>query len=355
MALKLDIKKKGEHIVKRTNRKFNFKKFVESGCVDIEAFKNACRKDENLMIYTCLTDEELKPYLDKVKEFKTVDEITTWLSANQPYMNENVERYDRCCDSLAKYLKGFIEYSAFRSANANGSYEDFTSEFWLKYVRVYEFYRTRWFFREDLKKDTTVKYVKLLYKEFLYLVRSSISSERKHIGFKATQDNDASIFKQSLDTKFEQTSSSKNSEKTLGDVLPDETVNEETLFENAHASNIIAKALKIAESYPEGKELYDKIADFYEKQDTVGVDKKVVVLAKIFLYRAGLVSPKVLTFIKGLSPTYKQTYGISNMRLLRLLGENKQKKNKHIKTSKERSKDENLGWRDLILMRRGEL
>ena len=54
-----------------------------------------------------------------------------------------------------------------------------------------------------------------------------------------------------------------------------------TLPKNFALANwgIIAKALKIAESYPEGKELYDKIADFYEKQDTVGVDKKVVVLA----------------------------------------------------------------------------
>ena len=270
-------------------------------------------------------------------------------------MNENVERYDRCCDSLATYLKGFIEYSAFRSANANGNYEDFTSEFWLKFVRIHEFYRTRWFFREDMKKDTTVKYVKLLYKEFLYIVRSSISSERKHIGFKATQDNDASIFKQSLDTKFEQKSSNKNSEKTLGDVLPDENVNESTLLENAHASNLISKALKIAKEYPDGRELYNEIADFYEKQDTAGVDKKVIVLAKIFLYRAGLISPKVLTFIKGLSPTYKQIYGISNMRLLRLLSESKLKKSHKIKTSKERSKDENLGWKELILMRRGEL
>lgn len=356
MTLKLNLAKKNERIVRGTNRKADFNKFIASGYTDLDCFRKVCKNDEDLMIYCCLTNEELAPIIEKIKEIPTVEEKRLYLKKRQPYMNETLERYDRCCEFLASHLKGFIEYSAFRSANANGSYEDFTSEFWLKYVRVCEFYRTRWFFQKDLKKKTTVKYKKLLYREFLYVLRSSISSERKHLAFKATQDMDASVFKASLDTKFEQQKSgNKNSEKTLGDVLPDQQVSEETLLENAHTTSLIDKALSIAKTYPDGLALYDKIADFYEKQDTAGVDKKVVVLAKIFLYRAGLVSPKVLAFIKGLSPTYKQTYGISNMRLVRLLSENKPKKTHRIKTSKERSKEGNLGWKELIIMRRGEL
>lgn len=356
MTLKLNLAKKNERILRKTNRKADFNKFVASGYTDLDIFRRVCKNDENLMIYCCLKDSELREIVEKIKTIPTSDEQMAYLKRYQPYMNENLERYNRCCEFLAGHLKGFIEYSAFRSANANGSYEDFTSEFWLKYVKVCDFYKERWFHQETLGKKTKVKYKKLLYKEFLYVLRSSISSERKHLAFKATQDMNASVFKASLDTKFEQQKSgNKSNEKTLGDVLPDQQVSEETLVENAHTMSLIQKALNIAKTYPDGKALYDKIADFYEKQDTAGVDKKVVVLAKIFLYRAGLVSPKVLTFIKGLSPTYKQTYGISNMRLLRLLSENKPKKQHKIKTSKERSKEGNLGWKELIIMRRGEL
>ena len=52
-------------ISKRTNRKQNLKKFIESGYTDIQAFLNACRNDEDLLIYTCLKPEELQEIIEK--------------------------------------------------------------------------------------------------------------------------------------------------------------------------------------------------------------------------------------------------------------------------------------------------
>ena len=94
------------------------------------------------------------------------------------------------------------------------------------------------------------------------------------------------------------------------------------------------------------------IKDFYEKQDPIGFDKKTILLGKIFLYKAGLVSPKILQFIKALSSTYKARYGISQARV-----DVQIKEQKKIMTGKsiKRTKTEDMGWRELIFRKRGEL
>ena len=134
------LKIKKAKLSKRTNRKQNFKKFIESGYVNYQAFLNACKNDENLLIYTCLQKEELEVYIEKMKEFETVDDQIKYLVNNQPYANETVERFDRVVESIAKYLKGYIEYNGFRMANSSGDNEDWTSEFWAKYCKICDFY-----------------------------------------------------------------------------------------------------------------------------------------------------------------------------------------------------------------------
>lgn len=335
-------------ISKRTNRKQNFKKFVESGFTDKQAFLGACKNDENLMIYTCLKDDELQEIFEKLKQFKDVDEVVNYLVNNQPIMNSDPERFDRCCASLATYLKGYIDYNAFRLVNRHNDSQDWGSEFYLKYVKICNFYRTRWFFPETLEKPSTVQYNPMQYKEFLYIVRLSISGDRRHKAFLATQDEESSIFKLSLDSKVED---DKN-EKSLSDVIADSSCDIEQITSSANVSTIIKKALELVKQYPDAEKCYDKIKDFYDKQDPIGFDKKTLLLGKIFLYKAGLVSPKILSFIKALSPTYKTRYNLSQGRVNAQINELKK-----IKSGKiiKKPKVTDLGWRDLILKKRGEL
>ena len=335
-------------ISKRTNRKLSFKKFIESGYTDIGAFLSACRNDEDLLIYTCLTQEELEEVIEKIKPFEKIEEKIDYLINNQPIMNSDPERFDRCTKSLVTYLKGYIEYNGYRLANSNGNYEDQAAEFYLKYVKICNFYRTRWFFPDSLKKTSTVQYNPMLYKEFLYIIRLSISGDRKHKAFLATQDEDASIFKLSLDSKIDDG----KGEKILGDVVPDTQHSIEYTQNETEVNNILSKALVLMEKYPDALKIRDKIKDFYEKQDPIGFDKKTILLGKIFLYKAGLVSPKILQFIKALSSTYKARYGISQARV-----DVQIKEQKKIMTGKsiKRTKTEDMGWRELIFRKRGEL
>ena len=308
-------------ISKRTNRKQNLKKFIESGYTDTQAFLNACRNDEDLLIYTCLKPEELQEIIEKIKPLKTIEETVDYLVNNQPIMNSDPERFDRCIQSLVMYLKGYIEYNGYKLANSNGNYEDQAAEFYLKYVKICNFYRTRWFYPETLKKASTVQYNPMLYKEFLYIIRLSISGDRKHKAFLATQDENASIFKLSLDSKIDDG----KGEKRLGDVVPD------TQHSIEYAQNM---------------------TEVNEKQDPIGFDKKTILLGKIFLYKAGLVSPKILQFIKSLSSTYKLRYNISQARVnVQIQEQKKIMAGKSIK----KTKTEDLGWRELILRKRGEL
>ena len=345
-------KMKKAKLVKRTSRKQNFKKFIESGYTDISSFLNACKNDENLLIYTCLKKDELQVYIDTMKQLNTIDEQIEYLVNNQPMMNETEERFNRCVESMAKYLKGYIEFNGFKLANAEGDAEDWAAEFWAKYCKICEFYRMRWFHKDKLieqKKKTSVEFNPIQYKEFIYIIRMSISGERKHLAFLATQDTNSSVFRSSIDDKLE---SDKDNEKTLGDILQDETNDGEAITEQVNVTKLIDKALNLCENYPDAKERYDLIKDLYENQNIEDHDKKTIILSKIFLYKAGLVSPKILAFIKSLSATYKARYNISAARV------NTQIQNmKKVNTGKtiKQTDTKKMGWRDLILHKRGEL
>lgn len=334
-----------KRIVKRVNRKQNLKKFIDSGYENIDLFLGACKNDEDLLIYTCLEPEELQFYIDKMKTFSTVQEQVQYLIENQPFMNETVRRFDRCVKILASYIKGYINFNGFLMANSDGDNKDWSSEFWLKYCKICNFYRTRWFFPESLKKKSTVAYNKILFKEFLYITRRSVSGDRKHKAFLATQDANSSIFKISLDNKVDPNS---DGDKTLADVVPDER-DENYILSLSNVQSIFTKALNLCSQYSDGLEYYDEIKDFYEKQDPSNFKSKVVMLGKIFLYKAGLVSPKTVSFIRSLSNTNKVKYNISIAKLNAQAKQYKLQKD----TNRDKKQEKQKTYVDYILHKRG--
>lgn len=333
--------KKNSRLSKKTNRKVNFKAFVDSNYTDLQAFKKACKNDEDLMIYTCLKKEELEEIINKIKDLGTFDEQISYLINNQPIMNSDVDRYNTCVESITKYLKGYIEFNGRKMANAEGDSDDWSSEFWAKFFKICQFYRIRWFFPETLKKPTSVVYNPTLYKEFIYICRFAITGERKHLGFLAAQNQQASLFKTSLDENID------NSEegKSLADIIADPINNADVSLSEINVNCILDKALNLAVQYNESPEVCTKLKEFYERQDSEGFDKKIIVLGKIFLYKAGLVSPKVIQFIKNLSSTYKAKYNISESRLRKQIEELKE--SKRFKINKKVNK--NVTWHNIIL------
>jgi len=343
MVVKIEKKR----IIKKTNRKQNLKKFIDSNYENIDLFLNACKNDEDLLIYTCLEPEELNGYIEKMKSFSTVQEQIQFLIENQPFMNENVKRFDKCVRCLASYIKGYITYNGFLMSNGDGDNKDWSSEFWLKYCKICNFYRTRWFFPESLKKKSTVVYNKILFKEFLYITRRSVSGDRKHKAFLATQDVNASVFKISLDNKVDPNS---DGDKTLADVVPDEK-DENYILGLSNIQSILKRALELCTHYSDGLEYYDEIKDFYDKQDPASFKSKVVMLGKIFLYKAGLISPKTVSFIKSLSNTNKVKYNISVSKL------NAQAKQFKIQKelSKQKKQEKPKTYIDYIIHKKGGL
>lgn len=345
MALKLQ----GKKLSKRTNGKEAFKKFVESDYLDMSLFAKACKGSEDLLIYTCLKPDELKVYIDKLKTIEDVDQQLKYLKNNQPPMNTTEERFDVCKDSIAAYLKNYIAYNGFVMNNGSGDAEDWTSEFWLKYTKICNFYRDRWFHRERLKKSSTVKYNPMLYKEFVYICRMSITGERRHQAFLATQKPDASLFKPSLDFRLD---TKKDNEKYLMDVVKDPVTDVELTIDNVNVVEIKKKALQLSRDY-EGGEYTKQIEQFYENEDSAKLNKKTVILGKIFLYKAGLRSPKVLSFIKSLSNTYKARFNISNALVNKQISDLKNKKTHKVPSYADILEDGGKTRIGLILRKRG--
>lgn len=340
----------GKKLLKRNNNKSNFEKFVKSNYTDFEVFNKACKGDENLLIYTCLKRAELVPFIDAIKDIEPVDAKIKYLKANQPFMNENEERYNVCIESIASYLKNYINYNGFVMNNANGDAEDWTSEFWLKYTKICGFYRERWFHPENLKRATTVEYKPFLYKEFVYVCRMSITGERRHQAFLATQRGDATIFKPSLDFKVD---SKSDTDKSLMDVVKDPCSDSELTQDQTGMNYIIAKALGYAKNYENGK-YYDIIESIYVNQDLGETkDRKVIILSKIFLYKAGLVSPRILSFIKSLSSKYKAKFNISSALVNRQLNEFKKKRITKMPTYSDVLEDGGKTHIGLIIRKRG--
>lgn len=336
-----------KRIIKKTNRKQNLKKFIDSDYRNIDLFLSGCKNDEDLLIYTCLEPEELNEYIEKMKNFPTIQEQIQFLIENQPFMNENLKRFEKCIKCLASYIKGYINYNGFLMSNGDGDNKDWSSEFWLKYCKICNFYRTRWFFPESLKKKSTVVYNKILFKEFLYITRRSVSGDRKHKAFLATQDVNASVYKISLDNKIDPNS---DGDKTLADIVPDEK-DEDYITDSSNINLIFRRALQLCSCYQDGLEHYDEIKDFYDKQDPASFKPKVTMLGKIFLYKAGLISPKTLSFIKSLSNTNKVKYNISVAKLNAQI--------KHFKIKKEPVKIKKATkpktYVDYIIHKKGEL
>lgn len=355
-------KKPGARLSKKTNRKQNLKKFLDglrNGIRDKEAFLKACKNDENLLIYTCLTNKELNEVFDQIEKIETIEQVIKYLVNNQPYMNINEERYNRCVDSIATYLKNYITYNGFLMNNGSGDAEDWSSEFWLKYVKICNFYRERWFHPENLKKSSTVIPIVgnpnksdgyIQYKEFVYICRMSITGERRHRAFLATQNPEASLFKTSLDFKLDGEKTDTN--KSLLDVVKDPSNSGEYLVDRTHVNSVIDRALEISTHYEGGK--YTKaIAKFYGQQDTQGIDKKIVILGKIFLYKAGLHSVKTLTFIKSLSSTYKAKFNISPALVNKQLSDLKSHKVTRKATYKDTLEDMGETYVGRLLRKRG--
>ena len=293
-----------KRIMKKTNRKQNLKKFIDSGYTNLELFFNACKNDEDLLIYTCLEPDEVNEYIEKMKSFPTIQEQIKYLVENQPFMNENVKRFDKCVKCLASYIKGYITYNGFLMSNGDGDNKDWSSEFWLKYCKICNFYRMRWFFPSELKKKSTVVYNKI----------------------DPNSDGD----------------------KTLADVVPDDK-DEDYVLGLSNLQSIFKRALDMCTQYSDGLEYYDEIKDFYDKQDPSNFKSKVVMLGKIFLYKAGLISPKTVAFVKSLSNTNKIKYNIS---LARLNNQAKQfKLQKELNKNKKKEKPKT--YIDHIIHKRG--
>ena len=135
------LKVKKARLSKKTNRKLNFRKFVDSGYSDMKLFLKACKDDENLLIYTCLEQDELQDIINKMKNFDTLDEQIAYLVANQPIMNKTEKRFDKVVESLYAYLKGFDLEKSCRIGNwvASKSIEGFGMDKFPKLNELKEF------------------------------------------------------------------------------------------------------------------------------------------------------------------------------------------------------------------------
>ena len=96
-----------------------------------------------------------------------------------------------------------------------------------------------------------------------------------------------------------------------------------------------------------------RLINFGVNEDSAKLNKKTVILGKIFLYKAGLRSPKVLSFIKSLSNTYKARFNISNALVNKQISDLKNKKTHKLPSYADILEDGGKTRIGLILRKRG--
>lgn len=291
-------------------------KFIESKFKDMEIFKELCLNDINLKGYLCAPEKLWIKNLKAIKKLDTAKEMLNYLIDNQPCINKTVESFDAAIKLLAGDIENYVTFYAYKLVNAFGSVEDYTQDLYAKYYYMVNFYRTRWFFKKTLNKSTRVKWKPMTYKEFSYLAKATVASEKRLKAYKFRTNPEATTNKISLDQYIGTSKTIDGKEARVGDFLVDSLNTNETLLMDVHYKFIIRKALEFVSSYENGK-YTEKISQLL-LNPSLPASKIEKILLKVSLYKAGLnESLKVLKFIDTLSGKYKEKFGISQALLNR--------------------------------------
>lgn len=283
------------------------KNFIESDYNDLDIFKKACNKNINLEIYLCIPEKELVRILQEYKSqgINTVKDLSSRLINDQPAMNKTIDIYEKAVVRIQLNIDNYIKYHGFKMANSAGNAEDWYTEFLIKYWYNVQFYKTRWFYPETLKKESKVKFKPMLYKDFLYQSKAIISNERRLKAHQAAGSKSKdSLFKTSLDKDF------KDSNKNLKDTVADD--NDMSFLEsefNVFKFKILNEILKD----PKNSSLVKKVIKALKNDEVkTNTPEGKLILKKMYL--AGLDSPKLFEFINKMSGREKISSGISNSR-----------------------------------------
>lgn len=283
------------------------KNFIESDYTDLDMFKKACHKNINLEIYLCIPEKELVRILQAYKEqgINNAKELSSRLVNDQPAMNKTLDIYEKATVRIQQNIDNYIKYHGFKMANSAGSAEDWYTEFLIKYWYNVNFYKTRWFFPETLKKESKVKFKPMLYKDFLYQSKAVISNEKRLKAHQAASKKQDSLFKTSLDKDF------KDSNKNLKDTISDS--NDMSFLTSEFE---VFKNRILTEIYKDSKfsHLFKKVEKMITSEEVKSnTPEGKLILAKCFLL--GLDSPRLIEFVKGMSGRQKAAYGISDSRI----------------------------------------
>jgi len=283
------------------------KNFIESDYNDLNLFKKACVKNINLEVYLCLPEKELIRILQEYKNqgINNAKDLSSRLVNDQPAMNKTLDIYEKATIRIQQNIDNYIKYHGFKMANSAGNAEDWYTEFLIKYWYNVNFYRTRWFFPETLKKESKVKYKLMLYKDFLYQSKAIISNEKRLKAHQAAKRKQDSLFKTSLDKDFKD--SNKNLKDTVGDNNDTSFLTSEFTVFKTRISIEICKDKKFSH-------LFKKAQTMLQTEEIKSnTPEGKLILAKAFLL--GLDSPKLIAFVKGMSGRQKAAYGISDSRI----------------------------------------
>lgn len=306
----------------------------QSDYEDEQLWVKLSNSDINLKTYQYLKKEDRAEIITSLKALNSDHERVSYLVNNQIPCNKNKEIFDATVNDMVDELENYVTYHAFKLINAHGSIEDYKQDLFCKFFYMSNFYKDRWFNKDkfivDKEKNlysTKVVYKPMLYKEFLWLAKATISGERRLKAYKFTKDPESSVNKVSLN-QLAYNKKSDNKRLIKEDLISVDC----DAADSTNYRQILQKANAFLDSL-DGFDCSKKKVKNMLIDNKIKGNKVENILLKVSLYKAGLSeSTKVLTFVNHLSNKYKERFGISQSLLDQQLVRSKQidKRNKRL-------------------------
>ena len=298
----------------------------QSNYTDKDLWIKLSNSDINLKIYQYLEDDELENVITSLKNISSDSDKINYLIDHQIPCNKNEKIFTATVNDMVNELENYVTYHAFKLINAHGNIEDYKQDLFCKFFYMANFYKDRWFNKDkfivDKEKNlysTKVVYKPVLYKEFLWLAKATISGERRLKAYKFTKDPESSVNKVSLN-QLAYNKKSDNKKLIKEDLISTDC----DVSESTNYRQILQKANSFLDGL-DGFECSKKKVKNMLIDNKIKGNKVENILLKVSLYKAGLSeSTKVLTFINNLSNKYKERFGISQSLLEKQLIKSKQ-------------------------------
>lgn len=275
---------------------------------DINVFKYEANLNLNLKGFLLIDDKKLttllKTFRSRYKkalpegEDAALEALKSAMSSKEIFVNTNKSTLEATIPLLIEDCKGVIIPRAYKLVNALGDNNDYENELVLSWIidRVKGYWTNVWF-NKNFKTRTGFRNQKVPYFLFLILIKNKIKNQVRTMQMQFSKRPDTSTFKISLNNEKDKRGLNMANPPSA-DIL--DRLEYKSLFDYCFA---------MLKASPVQPAVVDEIINNYKEPKVLSTEAKK--MFKLYLYKAGHKTAKVIQFVNGLPGSVRAAHDIN--------------------------------------------